>query len=369
MKTMTRRILTISLFLSSIGIFKLHAGQEGNGGGGVIRHGKLMSFYSAGIRTVNSGVQSKLSAPGLEELLNFIDHNEIYSRPDKSKLFLAITPAINRNYYDIDSSWFTEKEKARIIEEYVRVTGQPKEELVLYAVTDTLKRDTFLFPDFYKLPLNDQMAVLYHEAQWILNPNDNYTNIINKEIAFQAYLEDPTNILRSIDLALSEGYAKVMELAINSDRSKQLYNEELKGFTFGDQKIPFTVLGLAGNDFLQCSEKYVHYMTDYIPCQTLLLQHARKLHMDFSQSAFLYLWYKKASAFKIRYDYINPLASDQEPFSKEESVHIFESNPLHIVLESDNSAANLEVGPIKEERGLFKQGRYLKFTFRVGFKD
>jgi len=371
MKTVIRRILMVSLFLSSIVIFKSYAGQEGNGGGGVNRHGKLMSFYSAGIRTINSGAQSKSSAPGLEELLNFIDHNEIYTRFDKSKLFSAITPAFNRNYYDIDKSWFTSKEKLRILEEYARVTGQPKEELVLYAVTDTVKRDTFLFPDFYKLPLHDQMAILYHEAQWILNPNEKYVNITNKEIAFQAYLEDPTNILRSIDLALSENYAKVMELAFNSDRNKQLYNDELKAFTFGDQKIPFTILGLAGSDFIQCAKKHVTSYEDYVPCQTLLIQFARKLHMSFPQSAFIYLWYKSAASFNIFYSYSNSPYSDQGYYSKEEVNNILTNNFFQLSSDvNDPTKAYLIIGPVEEEPNPFQShSRSFQFTFIIKFKN
>lgn len=243
-------------------------------------------------------------------------------------------------------------------------------------MTDTRKGDTFLYPDFYKLSLNDQMSILYHEAQWILNPKDNYKNIIDREFTFQAYLEDPTNINRAIDLAISENYAKVMELAINSDRDKQLYNEELKVFTFGEQRIPFTVRSLAGSDFMKCAmitQKPTQnnrdvFELEFKRCQALLLQHARKLHRDFPLSAFLYLWYKCASAFKISY-YYDDIAIGEPDYSYEEVKNILMNKTLFLRLEETQSdKADLRIEERKEKSSLFGNGYRVLFFLLSNLK-
>ncbi len=73
---------------------------------------------------------------------------------------------MDRTYYNVDPDHFDATLEERLKSEYSRITGQPMEQIVLFAVTDTAQKSTLLLPKFYQLTAAEQMAILFHEALW-----------------------------------------------------------------------------------------------------------------------------------------------------------------------------------------------------------
>ena len=172
------------------------ATADDHAGGGIFQNGKYMSFYSAGLYTEPQPVAANAMIPGLNNLVGFLNKFSYLSEETKLKWINLILPTSEHHYYRAQDDKFSPEIRDRLIEEYARLTKQPKADLRLFAITDTNSRVTFLLPDFYKLNSLDQMGILMHEALWLATPEADYAQIVNSEMAIEAVIDQPENIIR-----------------------------------------------------------------------------------------------------------------------------------------------------------------------------
>ena len=194
MKTFLKMISSACLMAAIIPM-NAHAGEPAKGGGGVFQNGKFMSFYSAGLYTEPSPVVMT-EVPNLNTLVNFLNQFDYLSAETKLKWINLILPSSSHQYYRAQNDKLSPEIQDRLLEEYARLTKQPKTSIRLFAITDTNSRVTFLLPDFYKLNALDQMGILVHEALWLVYPQSDYGFIVNSEMAIEAAIDQPTNIAR-----------------------------------------------------------------------------------------------------------------------------------------------------------------------------
>lgn len=165
------------------------AGVTGNGGGGVNENGVYKTFYSAGLYV---SPQAESEIPGAELYTKTI-LSIAGSNLSTSKLLAAGLPIANRKFYKILESKMDAGVMERLLNEYARVVDQPVNNLTIFAITDIGAQVTYLLPTFYKLSENEQAAILFHEAYWILNPHANYSQVVEAESAFQKFIEAKDN--------------------------------------------------------------------------------------------------------------------------------------------------------------------------------
>lgn len=160
-----------------------------NGGGGISKLGRSMTFYSANV-PVEPQPEFPSDIPGLDYLVQQIKNLNISSAA-KSQLFYAVYPLTERQYYKVDATALDEASRAEIIANYTSLYGIPADQLVIFAATDRTKQYTFLFPEFYQLSEIEQATILLHEGTWLLNPEINYKSMVQFEQATQAFFLEP----------------------------------------------------------------------------------------------------------------------------------------------------------------------------------
>ena len=224
------------------------AAVAGNGGAGVSRNGRLMSFYSAGLYTEPEAVTNPVDVPGINGLITFVRSFQYWSLSERSVLLQKVLPSDSHRYFRVKEKLFDQKTKDRLIAEFSRVTQQPVGSLELFAVTDTKAGVTFLLPGFYRLSLSDQVAILFHENYWLLYPNTTYLQVVSAEMAFQAVYEKPNLAKRVVELLRYYGNEnKTLAAMIQADLDSGALNGLL---TPGG--IPLSEL--FGDDFFSCAE-------------------------------------------------------------------------------------------------------------------
>lgn len=182
----------------------LAQGQSGNGGGGIIRNGDVMTFGSAKILVDRIDIKT---VPEIQLTSLAVLNHPLLSGTLKSDLLKAINPSASRQYRRVSEGEFTNSLLEKIKEEYKKIAKTETEVITLFAITDTSSKVTTLLPDFFRLTSIEKQAILFHEALWIVRPNENYQNIVEAEIAFQAYLEDQKD-MSLIDTIYTLGQGK-----------------------------------------------------------------------------------------------------------------------------------------------------------------
>ena len=240
--------------MSSINIGSAWGGEKVlNGGGGEGKGSQYMTFYSAGLYVEPSEPSAPPVVPGLEDLIQYITDLDVISFESKAPLLKAITPSGDRQYYIASPKELTPAIKARLLEEFKRVTNVDAANLRLYALTDTNSQSTFILPEFAKLKKRDQMTILYHEAYWLNHPDATYNEVVKAEMAFQAALSTPDNPTRVLDFVTSSGLASELEIAA-AELKLDLSSESLDGLVDTDangQYIKFSTL--LGDSFMKCA--------------------------------------------------------------------------------------------------------------------
>jgi hypothetical protein len=201
-KVITCLIGLMHLTVSGASGAELHGAGGSNGGAGVKRDGKYMSFYSAGlyVEPVDQW-QPPYSPPQLDRFMKFVREFRYWSKEDKARLLETAIPSNEHQYFKVKEDQFDTVVRERLLDEFHRVTGQPLSGLELFALTDIEKRRTFLLPGFYQLKPSDQVAILFHENFWILKgKGTDYRSVVEAELAFQAVYEQPDNGHRIMDL-------------------------------------------------------------------------------------------------------------------------------------------------------------------------
>lgn len=256
-------------------------GQIGNGGGGVTRAGLVMTFYSANI-SINPKEKSVDEIPQLKETLDFFINTNLLTKKRTGEIVGALMPSETRSYYDVDQTHFSAKDEARLIAEYARVTGQPVANIVLFAVTDTKSKATILLPNFYKLKKkSEQMAILFHESLWLLNPQAKYESIIKTEVAFQAHIEDPQNPEKIYNFIFLAGSKRdLLKTAVQMDIIRGILTVDGL-LTDGPNRMQLTIRSLFENP------EHYFLTKDLIILQNERVITAYKLRKKFPNSMFL----------------------------------------------------------------------------------
>lgn len=265
-----------------VGAEALTGGVVGNGGGGVAIDGRYVTFYTAGLY-IEPQERTDQTVPNLQTLVSAIEKMKFLSSFTKAQLESTILPSPGHTYFAADASKFDATTQARLIAEYARVTNVPTERLVLFAITDTNARQTFLLPNFFQLSAMDQMAILFHESYWLMHPSATYDDVISAEIAFEAVLAKPDDGLRILDLIQHVGTPSDQLLyALQTDKS----TAALKGLVNGKNQV--SLVALFGKDFLNCvAAGDRHPFTDsqaQPACQTFVLVHFNQLQQKYPKS-------------------------------------------------------------------------------------
>jgi len=261
------------------------AGGDGHGGGGVYRNGQYMTFYSAGLYVLPTQLQADGAnkVPGLRELMDFIDQTPYLRDETKAYLLNAMEPSFSRKYYEVDDSRFTKKTLATIKAEYAKVVHIGAGDIILYALTDPSNKVTYLLPDFYKLDTKQQEVILYHEADWVLNPNASYKTIVQGEMAFQAFLENPYlggNLMNWLETAGT--HADLLKASIKFD----LQTGALAGLLINQTEIPLQTL--LGNGFFECKATEIQIST-HADCNARIQTNLYTLSKQYPNSMLLRL--------------------------------------------------------------------------------
>jgi hypothetical protein len=189
--------LTCIAILFSLSALAGH--DSGNGAGGVADGSRYVTFYSSGI-FVDSTELSIDQVPQLSATSSLFLSNPSISAKYGSQYFRALVPSQNRKYFKVTPDKFTPELRAKLLAEYGRVSGLDVSKIVLFAITDIKNKTTYLLPEFYSLKTaTEQMAILYHEAFWLVNPQAKYEKVVASEMLFQKYLENQKSGLSLMD--------------------------------------------------------------------------------------------------------------------------------------------------------------------------
>ncbi len=285
MKCLFYLSLAVGLVATSSAIAQSPQGQVGNGGGGVSRGGRPMTFYSAGIIVEQKSLTAR-EIPEIDSLLKVINSNPYVSASTKSQLTQAIDPSLTRQYFRIKPDQFDKKAKDRIMAEYARIAKVDTSQITLFAITDTSQKITYLLPDFYRLSFFEKIAILYHEAYWILNPSASYNHIVEAEFVFQAYLENQSSMHHLFAwITATEPLRHILEVTIALDLQSGALNELIQANRY------LSMSTLLGNDFINClthSDKRPRYSWFADPrCNSFAINFLYVLKEKFKSSYFL----------------------------------------------------------------------------------
>lgn len=285
------------------------AGREGNGGAGIFKNGRYVSFYSAGIQVEVEAVPKPI--PSLDTLVEFISRNKFIPNYQIDKFSQALLASPTRKYEHVKEETFTPEIRARLLEEYKRITKIAINDLSLFAITETTSNTTFLFPQFEKLSLNDQMAILMHEALWTLIPQANYETIVRAEIAFQRFLEDSSSPEKAFDfLAKVCSLSELFHLSIAWDKKMKILRED-DTIVWGGNLLKLTLRELFGENYIKCRLDRPDLAGQVDACRGLLKIYTSGLGKKYTGSAFIRFWNDLALQNKIDvYVRINPVYAE-----------------------------------------------------------
>src|SRR5688572_27367083 len=95
--------------------------KQGNGGGGVRRGGRYMTFHTAGLYT-EPQPRTGLDLESLKALLDTVTSWPFLSASTQADLISAIQPSALRTYYAVETSRFSRATLKRLVAEFHRVT-------------------------------------------------------------------------------------------------------------------------------------------------------------------------------------------------------------------------------------------------------
>ena len=285
------------IFLMSLLTSMSYASDKGNGGGGIVRGERYMTFHTAGfhINPIESDLEE---VPELNNLVKFFDDHSLI--PDRLKMIYigSLLPSSSRKYFKVKEDRFTDEVRDSLLAEFSRVAGADLNELTLFAITDTNSRSTYLLPNFFKLSSNDQKAILFHEAYWILNPEASYEQVVEAEMSFQAHLEKPTSSKKLTSF--------IGNVGSSSDFLKMLVSYDLKMKTLDGLLIDNKILTneLIGQDFIDCRKKLTSNH-----CYELMSLNIYKLTKLYPDSLLLSYFFEKSYERKLTISFRHYISS------------------------------------------------------------
>ncbi len=243
--------LLIAIFMmASAPAFAVTGSEGGNGGAGVVKNGVYMTFYTAGlyVEPEISTVGSFEQIPVIGDLFDYIAGLELIDAKVRTDFLNAILPTPSRQYHIASPKELTPEIYNRLMQEYQRVTGVDPTHLQLFALTDIPQKTTYLLPGFNRLSHNDQMAILFHEAYWIVRPSSTYNDAINAEMAFQAVLTQPNDYAAAYDFVTRIGASHLK--GVYALAKWDLAQGNLTGFV--NERGDFPLAQFYGQEFLNC---------------------------------------------------------------------------------------------------------------------
>jgi hypothetical protein len=341
------RIMVMAFCLAT-GIQNLAFGnREGNGGAGIKRGGRTMTFYRAGKIGVKYNSETGMSdglrtVDGLNELVQFVDQLKMLSPTQKGELLGAIYPTEKRKYYEVDEDWLNSDQAARILSEYRQLKGIG-EDLELFALTDTFTGTTFILPAFHRLEsITEKAAIMFHEAYWIVKPSSKYEEVYNLEVAFQAYIEDPTNESKLLNFVIQYGVGPIqmMKFAYQQDMQNGFINDgQLK---YGSDSLAISFNNVVGPDWMSCVGDSLSGSSSDSKCSVFLIDNAKKILGRFRNSLFAKVFLQSALAHRIN---AYMLSMNSEHCDREEVLNLpLQFNGDRFEMESTSTYFNYHLG-------------------------
>lgn len=224
-------------------------GTEGvGGGGGPSAHGVNKTFYGAGFYVEPEPLKAE-KIPGLVKLIEFINSRASLSEATKRELVSKLAPIDGHEYLKVIPEQFTPSVKKKLLAAYAHVKKVPVSKLKVYALTPENTKTTYLLPDFFKLleTDNSQPAILMHELRWLYPGDPSYEDVIRSEMATEAYMDKPNDLLRELEF--------ISFFGSNEDLLRAYIRVDLKtgalaGLLTGRNEIPLTAL--FGESFFRC---------------------------------------------------------------------------------------------------------------------
>ena len=177
-----KKLITLFTLVASVAL----GGNEGPGGGAGFKiENEYLTFGSAKVKIGEELPLKKIK--GIDLLLDTVDQMAL---PKKTKYLLreAIFPSETRQYFPLEA--LSPKDQMELKKKFIDAIGkdQIKGEIVIYAITLGIK--TFLLPAFDKIKTESgKAAILFHEAEWVLDPSLKYQFVIDSEIKMQSFIE------------------------------------------------------------------------------------------------------------------------------------------------------------------------------------
>lgn len=222
--------------------FHVHAAREvRNGGGGMRVEGRYLTYYSANGK-VQQEIEVAEAIPGLDLLVR-----EIISLPLSSEMRAILLNQVDassfRRYYRIAGDALDPKLREKLVNDYSELYQIPKDQVVIFAVTNDKDRSTVLLPEFYALNPQEQAAMVMHESMWLRGPSIEYSDVLRAEQYTQAYFEDKNDPDRLFPF---------MEVLQQLTSSEDIFAKVKAGLTFDLQHRRFPeVVGSQGKILLK----------------------------------------------------------------------------------------------------------------------
>lgn len=199
----------IAILLSTC-VSNAYAGIEvRNGGGGIAKDGRYMTFQSAQV-PIQTRELTTLEIKSFEVIIRVVQKS-LLNANTKADLTRRLLPSVTRHYYKADLVRLDKETKDQITAAYQKSMGITTDNFILFAITDSETQTTALFPHFFTLKPVEQAAILLHEALWTFESVKSYEQVLETEMAFQEYTETPTpnieqvwSLYRSLLLALQD---------------------------------------------------------------------------------------------------------------------------------------------------------------------
>ncbi len=275
MKKLLVLVMLICGYLNFVHAQPPGKGQDGNGGGGIIRSDQVLTFGSAGVK-IQEDKFDVTNLKSFQDLLVTINNRDLFSDRESVKLAAKTHPSASRVYKKADANWLSPEKEASLKAEYAKTVNISRENIVLYAVTSGVT--TVLLPNFFKLNELQQQVILFHENLWVLYPNEKYEDIVAIEIALENYLtiRSRENLLKFLKIYRDD--EAMLKFSVETDLKNNFMSPLVKS-----KKVKF--IELFGPGFVDCVINEGRYRQT--SCMTVALPHITQLITKYPNSYFL----------------------------------------------------------------------------------
>jgi hypothetical protein len=184
-------------------------GGDTHGGAGVRRNGQYLTVGSANVLV--SPVQADLPE------LNFVIDKIMELKLDENiaaRLLESVSQTVNRKYFMVEK--VSEEKEKEFVRAYKNLFQDMRQDdsVVLYGITDTTAKETYLLPSYNRLPdMVSKATILFHESLWLFSgvhqvtlrtPDNKYAydewqtrltknEVVDLEVAFERFARCSSN--------------------------------------------------------------------------------------------------------------------------------------------------------------------------------